>query len=90
MRPRASWVPIRRAVPEPPLRSSPVLLPDELRYDAAEGLILRFARAYQTVTPLTIGEVWALPTMLRIALLENLSRLALQTHLIRLDRGEKP
>ena len=32
-------------------------------------------RAYQTVVPLTIGELWAVPTMLRLGLIENLRRL---------------
>lgn len=41
-----------------------------------DGLILRFVRAYQQTTPLTTGELWAMPTMLRLALLENLRRLA--------------
>src|SRR5206468_1759600 len=31
---------------------------------------------YQTVTPLAIGELWAVPTMLRLGLLENLCRLS--------------
>jgi cyclic beta-1,2-glucan synthetase len=37
---------------------------------------LQYVRAYQTVAPLTIGELWAVPTMLRLALIENLRRLA--------------
>jgi len=41
-----------------------------------EGQILRFVQAYQSVTPLTIGELWAVPIMLRLAVLENLRRLA--------------
>ena len=40
--------------------------------------VLRFVQAYQTVAPLTIGELWAVPTMLRLALIENLRRLAEQ------------
>ena len=39
----------------------------------------RFAEAYQDVTPLTIGELWAIPIMLRFALVENLCGLAVQT-----------
>jgi cyclic beta-1,2-glucan synthetase len=35
-----------------------------------------FVEAFQGVAPLTIGELWALPTMLRLVLLENLRRLA--------------
>ncbi|MEA3398020.1 MAG: glucoamylase family protein, partial [Chloroflexota bacterium] len=34
----------------------------------------RFVRAYQRVAPLTMGELWALPTMLRLGVLENLVR----------------
>lgn len=33
-----------------------------------------FVAAYQTVTPLTLGELWAIPIMLRLALIENLRR----------------
>ncbi|MFT3697979.1 MAG: glucoamylase family protein [Kofleriaceae bacterium] len=33
-----------------------------------------FIAAYQTVTPLSLGELWAIPIMLRIALIENLRR----------------
>ncbi len=35
-----------------------------------------FVLAYQSVTPLTIGELWAISSMLRLALLENLSTLS--------------
>ncbi len=38
----------------------------------------RFIAAYQTVAPLTIGEVWAVAITLRLALVENLRRLAIQ------------
>ncbi len=36
----------------------------------------RFIRAYQLETPLNIGEVWALAITLRVALVENLRRIA--------------
>ncbi len=36
----------------------------------------RFMRAYQEVTPLKLGELWAIPIMLRLALIENLRRVA--------------
>ncbi|MDA3914208.1 glycoside hydrolase family 94 protein, partial [Oleiagrimonas sp.] len=36
----------------------------------------RFVVAYQTITPLTLGELWAIPIMLRLALIENLRRIA--------------
>src|SRR4051794_7214338 len=35
-----------------------------------------FVVAYQSVTPLKLGELWAIPIMLRLALLENLRRVA--------------
>ncbi len=35
--------------------------------------VTAFVQNYQQVTPLTIGELWALPTMLRIAILESLA-----------------
>jgi cyclic beta-1,2-glucan synthetase len=37
--------------------------------------LLRFLNAFQAVAPLTIGELWAFPSMLKLALLENLRRL---------------
>jgi cyclic beta-1,2-glucan synthetase len=43
-----------------------------------ETTLTRFVQAYQSVTPLTIGELWAVPIMLRLGLLENLGRLAQQ------------
>ncbi|HET6617304.1 MAG TPA: glycosyl transferase, partial [Gemmatimonadota bacterium] len=39
-------------------------------------LLELFLRAYQDVTPLTIGELWAIPGLLRLVLIENLRRLA--------------
>ena len=41
----------------------------------AQNLSL-FVAAYQSVTPLTLGELWAVPIMLRLALIENLRRVA--------------
>jgi cyclic beta-1,2-glucan synthetase len=41
--------------------------------------LVRFATAYQTVAPLTIGELWAWPSMLKLALIESLRRLADET-----------
>ena len=38
--------------------------------------LTRFVLAFQTVAPLTIGELWAWPSMLKLALLENLRILA--------------
>ena len=38
-----------------------------------------FLNSYQRVAPLTIGELWAWPSMLKLALIENLRRLAEET-----------
>ena len=40
--------------------------------------ITLFVREYQTVTPLRMGELWAIPTMLRLGLVENIRRMALR------------
>ncbi len=42
-------------------------------------LITRFVQAYQTVTPLSSGELWAVAIMLRLGLVENLRRLVEQS-----------
>ncbi|ART51648.1 carbohydrate-binding protein [Acidovorax carolinensis] len=41
-----------------------------------ESLLVRFLNAYQQTRELTQGELWALPTTLRVVLIENLRRLA--------------
>ena len=41
-----------------------------------EHLLTHFLRAYQETRALTLGELWALPTTLRVVLIENLRRLA--------------
>ncbi|MCX6545835.1 MAG: cyclic beta 1-2 glucan synthetase [Acidobacteria bacterium] len=51
-----------------------------------EGLGL-FVSAYQTMAPLTIGELWAIPIMLRLALLENLRRVAARIGADRVSRN---
>jgi len=40
--------------------------------------ITLFVREYQTVTALRMGELWAVPTMLRLGLVENIRRMALR------------
>ena len=37
--------------------------------------LTHFVSAYQTVAPLTLGELWAWPTMLKLSLIENVRRL---------------
>ncbi len=44
-----------------------------------------FIIAYQTESSLTLGELWAIPIMLRLALLENLSRVATRIAVDRKD-----
>jgi len=46
-----------------------------------------FLAAYQKVSYLTIGELWAVPIMLRLALLENLRRVAARIAIDRIDAG---
>ena len=46
-----------------------------------------FVAAYQTVTALKLGELWAIPIMLRLALIENLRRVAARIAADRIDRN---
>ncbi len=46
-----------------------------------------FVAAYQTATPLALGELWALPIMLRLALIENLRRVAARIATDRIGRN---
>ncbi|HEY5285431.1 MAG TPA: cyclic beta 1-2 glucan synthetase, partial [Polyangia bacterium] len=45
-----------------------------------------FVAAYQTVTSLTLGELWAVPIMLRLALIENLRRVSARVAAARIER----
>ena len=58
----------------------------EARVDR-ENLAL-FVAAFQTASPLTIGELWALPAMLRLALVESVRRMALRT-MARMEETER-
>lgn len=46
-----------------------------------------FVAAYQSGSPLKLGELWAIPIMLRLALLENLRRIAAHLALARAERN---
>jgi cyclic beta-1,2-glucan synthetase len=46
-----------------------------------------FVAAYQSVTILKLGELWAIPIMLRLALIENLRRVASRIAVGRIDRN---
>ena len=54
------------------------------RVDAAS--LNGFIASYQSVEPLKLGELWALPLMLRLALIENLRRVAVRIASARRDR----
>ena len=47
----------------------------------------RFVSAYQSVTPLNLGELWAIPIMLRLALIENLRRVSVRVAAGRTDQN---
>ncbi|MGE0865243.1 MAG: glucoamylase family protein, partial [Vicinamibacterales bacterium] len=61
--------------------------------------LIQFLNSYQRVAPLTLGELWAWPLMLKLALIENLRRLvselligrtarhAADAHVARIDAG---
>jgi len=46
-----------------------------------------FIAAYQSVTNLQIGELWAIPIMLRLALIENLRRVAVRVAIDRVNQN---
>jgi len=46
-----------------------------------------FVAAYQSVTTLKLGELWAIPIMLRLSLIENLRRVAARIAADRIDRN---
>ncbi|HEY2560967.1 MAG TPA: glucoamylase family protein [Caldimonas sp.] len=50
------------------------------------GTLSRFVAAYQSVQPLRLGELWAFPIMLRLALLENLRRVAVRIEVAHVER----
>ena len=52
----------------------PLIAHTDARVD--EESLFHFVAGYQEVSPLTIGEVWAVPIMVRVALVENLRRLS--------------
>jgi cellobiose phosphorylase len=50
--------------------------------------LTNFVTAYQTVTALKLGELWAIPIMLRLALIENLRRVGTRVTADRIDRNQ--
>jgi cellobiose phosphorylase len=61
-----------------------VIAHGDSRVDA--GSISAFVDAYQTAVTLKLGELWAIPIMLRLALIENLRRVAARITAGRIDR----
>jgi cyclic beta-1,2-glucan synthetase len=49
--------------------------------------LTRFVAAYASVSPLLLGELWAIAIMLRLALIENLRRVAVQVAASRAERN---
>ncbi|TAK23403.1 MAG: DUF3131 domain-containing protein [Chloroflexota bacterium] len=49
-------------------------------------ILRRYVESFQDITPLTIGELWAVPIMLRFGLVDNLRRLARQALQDRAER----
>src|SRR5690606_38027142 len=54
-----------------------VISHSEGRVDAE--IVDRSLEAFQSVSPLTIGELWAFPAMLRLGLIESVRRMTLRT-----------
>ncbi len=46
----------------------------------------RFVASYQTIKTLKLGELWAIPTMLRLALIENIRRIGVRVAAGRIER----
>jgi cyclic beta-1,2-glucan synthetase len=46
-----------------------------------------FVKAYQTVTNLKLGELWSVPIMLRLALIENIRRVSARIAIDKVDRN---
>jgi len=54
---------------------------------SGSGNLSSFVAAYQAVTVLKLGELWAIPIMLRLALIENLRRVGARIAADRTDRN---
>ncbi len=81
--PRKFWRQLPLLMPDSPL-AVPRVLAIAWNYVAhsdsqvTEAGFEAIVEGYQSVEPLTIGELWALPSVLRFVLVENLRRLALR------------
>jgi cyclic beta-1,2-glucan synthetase len=52
------------------------------------GTLSAFVAAYQAVVALKLGELWAIPIMLRLGLIENLQRITARLAIARADRDQ--
>jgi cyclic beta-1,2-glucan synthetase len=75
-----------QALPRAYALASEMVLHTDGRLDRAN--ITEFLEAYQSVEQLTIGELWAMPIMVRIALIDRIRSLATQTSLRLRQREE--
>ena len=73
-----------KGVPRIYVLASELVSATDSRFDREH--LLDFVRAYQTHTTLSTGELWALPLMLRLALIENLRRLMAQADVRQRER----
>ena len=55
--------------------------------DLDAAAVRRFVEGYQEVSPLTIAELWALPTMLRVSVLRRLVQSLHDLHVVDADQG---
>ena len=62
------------------------MIADKTDFHLTQSNISEFLQAYQTVCPLTIGELWVFPIMLRFVLIEELGQQALQVNRRQHDR----
>ena len=87
-----------RKVLHPSLRQANFTLPLEIIALGPKGkisfvpsvdskTISLFVASYQTVTVLKMGELWAIPIMLRLALIENIRRIAVRISNDRINRN---
>jgi len=73
-----------KGVPRVYVLASELVASTDSRFD--RETLLEFVRAYQNGTVLSTGELWALPLLLRLALIENLRRLMAQADVRQRER----
>ncbi|HVR73936.1 MAG TPA: hypothetical protein VMT52_06365, partial [Planctomycetota bacterium] len=71
---------------EPRVRALALELILHTEAQVSRGVILDFLKSYQEVSPLTIGELWALPLMLRLLLISTVRGFARRVNLREFER----